>query len=341
MHEGEAVRQGQPLVEISDEHDSAALGPTQALIGRQLHVQAQHLRAQLTDQQKSAQEQSAGLRAKLRMLQQQADQIGGEIPLEQTQVASADSMLAKMGGLRAKGYVSALQLEQQEATALQMQQQVKVLTGQRLAILQQIADARQQLAQLPLSLAAKQSVTRQSLSQNDQQLAQNALQQDAVVRAPSAGVVSTLLVKPGEAVSAEAPLLSVLPRGSTLQAQLLVPSAAIGFVRPGNQVVMRYQAFPYQKFGQQYGTVVNVSRSALSHAEAASLVGQNVAAPIYRVLVALNRQAIDAGGSAHALKPGMALDASILLDRRTLWQWAFEPLYGLRQELTSSGAQHG
>jgi membrane fusion protein len=135
--------------------------------------------------------------------------------------------------------------------------------------------------------------------------------------------------------------LSILPQGSKLEAQLLVPSRAIGFIGAGNRVVLRYQAYPYQKFGQQYGRVVQVSRSALSHAEAASLVGQNVAAPLYRVLVRLDRQSIDAYGKAEALKPGMALDADILLDRRSLWQWVFEPLYGLRQQLAADGTHHG
>ena len=98
-----------------------------------------------------------------------------------------------------------------------------------------------------------------------------------------------------------------------------------------------------QKFGQQYGNVVQVSRSALSPAEAASLLGQNVSTPLYRVLVRLDHQSIDAYGKAEALKPGMALDADILLDRRSLWQWVFDPLYGLREQLATnaSGARHG
>ena len=138
-------------------------------------------------------------------------------------------------------------------------------------------------------------------------------------------------------------MLSILPAGSQLEAQLLVPSSAIGFVEPGNRVVLRYQAYPYQKFGQQYGKVVQVSRSALSPAEAASLLGQNIATPLYRVLVKLDHQSIDAYGKTEALKPGMALEADILLDRRSLWQWVFEPLYGLRERLAANGngAHHG
>jgi membrane fusion protein len=159
-----------------------------------------------------------------------------------------------------------------------------------------------------------------------------------VLRAPRAGIVSTLLMKTGQHVASGQPLLSILPAGSKLEAQLLVPSSAIGFVAQGDRVVLRYQAYPYQKFGQQYGKVVQVSRSALSPAETASLLGQNISTPLYRVLVALDRQTVDAYGKAEALKPGMALNADILLDRRSLWQWVFEPLYGLRQQLAANGA---
>jgi membrane fusion protein len=178
------------------------------------------------------------------------------------------------------------------------------------------------------------------LAQLAAQLAQSEAAGGTVLRAPRAGVVSTLLVKPGQNVTSGQPLLSILPHGSALQAQLLVPSNAIGFVHNGTPVVLRYQAYPYEKFGQQYGQVVQVSRSALSPAEAATLLGQSITTPLYRVMVSLDRQTINAYGKAQALKPGMALNADLLLDRRSLWQWVFEPLYGLRQQLAVHGAHH-
>jgi membrane fusion protein len=104
--------------------------------------------------------------------------------------------------------------------------------------------------------------------------------------------------------------------------------------------MLRYRAYPYQKFGQQYGEVVRISRSALSPAEAAVVLGHASELPLYSVVVALDRQSIDAYGKVEALKPGMALDADILLDRRSLWQWMFEPLYGMRQQLASTGGRH-
>src|SRR3546814_4448562 len=107
-----------------------------------------------------------------------------------------------------------------------------------------------------------------------------------MIKAPAAGLIANRSITLGQAVQAGQPLLSILPQGATLQAQLLVPSRAIGFIAPGDTVLLRYQAFPYQKFGHHRGKVVRISRSALSTGEIAVLAGSNQATePLYRVLV--------------------------------------------------------
>lgn len=340
VREGQQVRHNDALVEISGELDSSTMGGTRALISTQLHAQHDKLVTDLQAQQHLILEEQAGLRAKITTLQKQIEEIDGQIMLKQRQAERTEQLLAKLQPLRTKGYVSEMQIEQQRASALQLQYDVKTLIRQRLDAKQAMDDAKQQLDQLPLDLAAKQSEIQRALADNAQKLAQNEVQRAAVLRAPVDGMVSTLLAKPGQSVAADQPLLSIVPRGSILEAQLLVPSRAIGFIEPGNRVVLRYQAFPYQKFGQYYGHVLEVSRSALSNGEAASLLGQSVPGPLYRVLVRLDHQAVIAYGEPEPLKPGMALEADILLDTRSLWQWAFEPLYGLRQQLATRTKAH-
>lgn len=337
VHEGESVHRGDPLVEISGERDSAAFGATQALIGAQLRAEAKRLQEQLVEQQQSTEQQFSGLRVKLGTFKAQVRLINGQLQLQRAQAASDAHLLESIKPLHQRGIISDVEFDRYQNTAMSDQAQIKSLELQRLTTRQQVATVQQQLALLPLDLVAKQNATRQALSQNSQQLAQNELQSNAVLRAPVTGIISTLLVKYGQSVSAEEPLLSVLPEGSSLQAQLLVPSSVVGFVRPGSQVVLRYQAFPYQEFGQQYGRVKSVSRSALSNGEATVLTGTHPSQPLYRVLVTLNRQTIPAYGNAHRLQPGMAIDADILLDRRSLWQWTFAPLSGLKQRVTAGG----
>lgn len=127
-----------------------------------------------------------------------------------------------------------------------------------------------------------------------------------------------------------------MPGNSRLQADLLVPSRAIGFIAPGDQVMLRYQAYPYQKFGHQRGTVAAISRSALTSNELGALIGNaQQGEPYYRVTVRLAKQAITAYGKPEPLKPGMLLDADILGEKRRLIEWVFEPLYSIQGRVGS------
>jgi membrane fusion protein len=106
----------------------------------------------------------------------------------------------------------------------------------------------------------------------------------------------------------------------------------VGFVRAGQAVRLRYEAFPYQKFGHQPGHVVQVSRTPLAPAELAALSLPAALSPgeaLFRITVALD----PAGGQLLPLVPGMRLQADVLLETRRLVEWLFEPLLGLKGRL--------
>ena len=339
---GQHVEAGDALLELSSKQDSTALGDTYTLVAQQLDIQRARLRSDLANQNQLATQQADALRAKVVLLQAQLKQIDGQLALQQQQVSSNQQLLARIKPLGVKGYVSAVQIQQQTTAVLNAQAQYKQLRRQQLEARQQLDSADQQLAQLPLDEATKRNDTERQLAALTQSIAQNEQQRAIVLHAPRAGVVSTVLLKPGQMVSAGQPLLSILPAGSLMQAQLLVPSRAIGFIEPGSRVVMRYQAFAYQKFGQQYGHVSDISRSALSPADVATLIGERpqTAQPMYRVQVALDSQHVLAYGKPEPVRPGMALEADILIDRRRLIEWVFEPLYGMAHHL-AGGSAHG
>ncbi|KZC18465.1 anibiotic ABC transporter [Rhodanobacter denitrificans] len=342
VHDGQVVKAGDVLLKLSSEQDSAALGDTHALVGQQLDIQRSRLQADLFNQKQWSKQQADAFQAKTALLRSQLTQIAGQLAIQQKQVNSNQELLEKIEPLAAKGFVSAVQIQQQETAVLDAQAQYKALVRQQLDMRQQLEATQQQLAQLPLDDVTKRNDTERQLASLTQSMAQNEMQRAVVLRAPRDGVVSTVLLKDGQMVSAGRPLLSILPAGSTLRAQLLVPSRAIGFIEPGSRVVLRYQAFAYQKFGQQYGRVTDISRSALSSADIVALVGQSSQQqePLYRVQVALDSQHVLAYGREEPVKPGMALDADILMDRRRLIEWVFEPLYGMAHHLAGDAA-HG
>jgi membrane fusion protein len=98
--------------------------------------------------------------------------------------------------------------------------------------------------------------------------------------------------------------------------------------------MLRYAAFPYQKFGMHEGVVASLSRSAISPSEMTqrlsgltALYGANE--PVYQITVDLKSQSVNAYGNLVPLQPGMQLEADVLLEKRRLIEWMLEPLLTL------------
>lgn len=110
----------------------------------------------------------------------------------------------------------------------------------------------------------------------------------------------------------------------------MLSSRAVGFIRPGQRVVLRYQSFPWQTFGQQYGTVKDISTSALSPQEISTITGDSqVQEPMYQVKVAVDHQTVQAYGKEVSLRAGSGLEADFIVDKRRIYQWVLEPLNAL------------
>lgn len=99
------------------------------------------------------------------------------------------------------------------------------------------------------------------------------------------------------------------------------------------KVLLRYQAYPYQKFGQYEAIVHEVAGTSIS-AQDLTLPGAVTAAkqpsePFYRIRLKLKQQSVFVYGKPVDLKPGMLLDASIILEHRHLYEWVLEPLFSI------------
>ena len=121
-------------------------------------------------------------------------------------------------------------------------------------------------------------------------------------------------------------------------ANLYVPSKAIGFVKAKDKVILRYQAYPYQKFGHAEGEIVSVARTALGKQELAGLgtIFSEMALlnePAYLVKVKLAKQTVKAYGEEKPLQIGMILEADILHERKKLYEWVLDPLYSISGKL--------
>ncbi|AIX75383.1 MAG: HlyD family efflux transporter periplasmic adaptor subunit [Mixta calida] len=335
VEEGQQVKKGDAIATVSSEVFTA-LGQTREKVAQQLQLQRERLRIDLEDQEKLFAEAIKGLQERERLLSSQLQQLEVQQNQRTRQASLARRQLKKLNLMREEGYASNSQVEQQEAAVIDADARMQDIARQRIDIDQQLAQTRQQLRELPINNRNKQNDIERRLSELEQSMAENESRRSIVLRAPIDGLVGSVMAKTGQMVSAGQTLFSVLPDEGHLQARIMVSSRAIGFIKPGQKVVLRYQAFPFQKFGQQYGKVVEVSRVALSPQEVATLTGNNnVQEQHYRVVVALDKQDINVYGHQEKLRPGSALEADFLIDTRHLYEWVLEPLYALGQRASN------
>jgi membrane fusion protein len=273
----------------------------------------------------------SALDRRLEALASELAQIDDESSLQQQRLALAEQSLARLQSLQAEQFISAAQVQTKAEEVLGLRAAAQALVRQRATLQRDRAELEGERRALPLVTDSTVGGLERDLAQAEREAAEQDADRRLVVRAPQSGTVSTVLAEPGQSVSPASALATIVPAGAALQAQLYAPSSAIGFVQPGQAVRLRYEAFPYQKFGQQLGHVLQVSRSPLAASELAALtvpVAPGGGEPMFRITVAL-----DALPEHIPLSAGMRMQADILLERRRLVEWLFEPLLGLRSRL--------
>ena len=323
--EGGRVEEGQALAVVTVPRATLAGGDTLAALEQRLERRRGGLESAQDASRQLLDAQHGGLASQRAVAQRELAQVQAEIATREEQVRIANDTLARLRLLEEDRYVGLLQIKQQESSVLAYTAEMQALQRQAIGMRRLITQLRQALAELPGQRQATDAGHAGDLALLEQELVETRARGALAVVAPVGGMVSAQLAKPGQAVQAGQALMSLLPADGTLEAELLVPSRAIGFIEPGDAVLLRYHAFPYQKFGHHRGRVARISRSALGPGE----LGTQADEPYYRVTVALARQAVTAFGNEEPLRPGMLLDADILGERRRLVEWIFEPLYSI------------
>jgi len=331
VNEGQQVRQGDVLFVLA--LDSASQTPEG--IARNLSARQQSLQGTAEQQQRLLETQQRALAQRRNGLQRELGQLQAESALHAERLALAGEALARLESLSRDQFISTAQVQTKREELLGLRAQAKALERQREGLQRDLEAVEAQARELPLRTQVLQGEISRDLAALQQQGLETEGRRRLVLRAPSDGMVSTLQAEPGQSVNSGAPLASVLPAQTQMQAQLFAPSSAVGFLHAQQAVQLRYQAFPYQKFGQQSGSVLNVSRTPLSPAELSTLnlpvaLSQGPASePLYRITVKLDHQTVSAYGQAQPLAAGMQLDADVMLEKRRLIEWIFEPILSL------------
>lgn len=330
--EGQTVHAGDVLFVLSLDN-SLLNAPAQAEVLRSLDERNRSLKATARQQQLLADSQTASIARRLQAMTLELAQLDTEVSLQKQRLALANQSLSRLESLRNDQFVSPAQVQAKHEEVIGLQAAAQALERQRAALARERAALEGEQRELPLAAQNAQGMITRDLAAVARELAEQSSSRQLVVRAPQDGTVSAVLAEVGQSVSPASALASLVPAGARLQAHLFAPSSAIGFVRPEQMVRLRYEAFPYQRFGQHGARVVAVSRAPLAASELAAMslpaaATVPAAEGLFRITVAL-----DEDGAQLPLVPGMRLQADVLLERRRLIEWLFEPLLGLQRRL--------
>lgn len=331
VREGQTVKRGDMLFGLSTERSSRETPEAQAAAIGKLQERRDSLKEELAKQGNISEIEQHTLAERLKGMEAEGVKIDAEIDLQKQLVEGSREVLGRFRRLQTTESVSDLQAQDKQQELLNQEYRLQELERQRLNRDRELKELRLQVQSDELKAKNHQAAIGREVSTLEQQLTEYESRRNLVITAPRDGTVTTILAERGQLAQSSAPLLSILPEGASLEAQLLIPSRAIGFIAAGQAVAVRYQAFPYQRFGSHKGEVKEIAKTLIRPNEIDLPVSLNE--PVYRVTVALTRQSVQAYREIIPLQSGMLLDADVALDHRRLIEWIFDPLFSITGKL--------
>lgn len=261
-------------------------------------------------------------------LEAEARAIGAQLDVQRELVDQLAGKFERMRPAAERGFISGEEYLSREERLLIARQGLAGLVQKEIANEGQLRNATLALESLPLELEQRQTELQSIRAELRQRKAELEARRSIIITAPVGGTVTALRAITGESADTMLPLLTVLPDSGRLEAQLFVPTRAVGFVKKGQAVHLLYDAFDYRRYGVQSGSVLAISSSVFSPTE--TRLGTRIAEPTYRVTVMIDSQSVRADGQDFPLQAGMSLRADIVLEKRSLIDWLLDPLLSLR-----------
>lgn len=324
--EGSYVEAGAELVTLRLDADLAKGDAVTGRLTAGLRSERAQLQLQLDATRERMELQTSRLRDEATGLEAELDQYRRQLALLDRRTSLAQRHVDEQADLVKQGFLSRRDYDKTEDDLLAQAQSKEVLHQDILIKQNRLKSARYELAAMAHEQTAALGAVGERLAALDQRLVEVSRRARVVLTAPIAGRIAFVRVAVGEPAKANSALVDLLPEGGKLRAELFAPSRSTGFLHLGSDVQLRYDAYPYQKFGVGHGRVLQVSRTSVDPRDLPrALVGDE---PVYRIIVELDRDHLVIDGTDHPLTAGTTLKADIVLERRRVGEFLFAPLLG-------------
>jgi len=328
INEGDEVSEGDVIYFVSTERHLHGGEQVQALVAQEMEKSLAIIKSQIKEQTHLVALLKVDIKNQLKYSEQEIGSIKNEIVLHEKRVELYGEDVERLGKISNEQFVPKTEFTKSFQVHLDSQVGLEQLRRSLTSSINRKWQLTAELDKLPVELGQSILSYEKSLSELRQRLAEIRGNQSYSILAPASGRVTSLIFKEGDTIKPEFPLLTILPKDVALKADLYVPTRAAGFLHEGQEVKIRFDAFPYQKFGLHGGVVEQISGNIMIPGEVVLPV--DVKEPVYKVSVKLNKQTVTAFGREHYLQPGMSLQGDIIRDRSRIIDWVLAPLYSLK-----------
>ncbi len=334
---GQSVRKGEVLFVLSGDRVGPDAEDYQRGIATQILARRRSLEDELRRLVQAEADELAQLQRRIGLLRTESQQIVRQGQLQEQRTRSASDALARYQTLFKQGYISRDELMARETDLTEVRSRLEGQRREAIATERELGAAQREVESLRARFVNQRAELERAVLLNKQEYTEIEARRRIVVTAPADGRLTLVQADVGQTADTSRPLAHLMPASASLIARLYVPTRSAGFIDKGTKVLLRYDAFPYQKFGQQVGQVQSVSTAAVGAAELQGLAAAPDTAGqlFFAINVQLPAQTLGAAEQALALQAGMKVEADLMHETRPLYQWILEPLYALRARSNS------
>jgi membrane fusion protein len=335
VKDGQLVKRGDVLFVLSTDRLGADNVDYQRGIAAQIESRRRSLEDDLKRASQSEPLETEQLKRRLSSLRAEQDQVVRQAQQLALRASGAEEALKRYDGLFKQDFVSKDELLAKQTELAEVHNRVQSNRRDMLALERDLAATQRDLESVRVRFASQRSELDRSILTTRQEFSELEAKRRVVVSAPADGRITLLQAELGQSVEAGRPLAQVVPLAHQLTARLYAPSRAAGFVQVGAPVLLRLDAFPYQKYGQLTGKVVSVSNAAVSTTDLQGYVPRTDAAGegLFAITVSLPAPKMGDIAEKLQLQSGMRVEADLLHETRRLYEWILEPIYAAHSRL--------
>ena len=239
------------------------------------------------------------------------------------------------------GLITKDQYNYQHSLYFQQQSAYQSLVSQKMQLESQITQLNSDIITKAADFDNQISSQYNQANDYKNQLVESNANGNIIIKSTSDGRIESLSATQGQTVDNGSSLAQIKPTGNVEYYLILwLPNNTIPYLKTGDTINIRYDAFPSDKFGQFPGKIISISSMPASRQEMSEYTNvsngtnQQQELALYKAIVKIKDKQFEYDGKKLSLSNGLKAQAVVFLEERPLYMWMFTPVYKITQSVS-------